>query len=89
MALGKLSVQLEPNSLKTIEANLHAPQPLEALLQQLYCDFAVPLFAQCQQLAQRERIVSGEDKKILDAIAGKCRTQVIEASLHDTTFSQT
>lgn len=73
------SMQLEPNSLKTIEANLHTPQPLDALLQQLNCDFAVPLFAQCQQLAQRDRILSDEEKEILDAIAGKCQTQLVEA----------
>lgn len=73
------TMQFEPNSLKTIEANLHTPQPLDALLQRLDCDFAVPLFAQCQQLAQRDRIVSDEEKKILDAVAGKCPTQLVEA----------
>jgi len=76
------TMQLEPNSLKTIEANLQTPQPLGALLQQLDCDFAVPLFAQCQQLAQRDRIVCDEEKEILDAIAGKCKTPLDEAILH-------
>jgi len=76
------TMQLEPNSLKTIEANLHTPQPLGALLQQLDCDFAVPLFAQCQQLAQRDRIVCDEEKEVLDAIAGKCKTPLVEAILH-------
>lgn len=76
------TMQLEPNSLKTIEANLHTPQPLGALLQQLDCDFAVPLFAQCQQLAQRDHIVCDEEKEILDAIAGKCKTPLVEAILY-------
>jgi len=76
------TMQLEPNSLKTIEANLHTPQPLGALLQQLDCDFAIPLFAQCQQLAQRDHIVCDEEKEILDAIAEKCKTPLVEAILH-------
>jgi uncharacterized protein (DUF697 family) len=72
-------MQLEPNSLKTIEANLQQPQPLETLLQQLDCDFAEPLFAQCQQLAQNDRSLSEQEREILEAIARKCETQGIEA----------
>ena len=72
------TMQLEPTSLKTIETNLHTPQPLETLLQQLDCDFAAPLFAQCQQLAQRDRIVSDKELKILDAIAKKCPPHLSE-----------
>lgn len=76
------TMQLEPNSLKTIEANLQNPQPIGALLQQLDCDFAIPLFSQCQQLAQRDRVVSAEEHKILDAIADQCKTQLTEAMLY-------
>jgi uncharacterized protein (DUF697 family) len=73
------TMQMDSNSLKTIEANLRTPQPLGAALQQLDCDFAVPLFAQCQQLAQRDRTVTGKEKEILDAIADKWKTRLIEA----------
>lgn len=73
------TMQLEPNSLQTIEANLRTPQPIGALLQQLDCDFAIPLFSQCQQLAQRDRAVSAQEHQILDAIADKCKTQLSEA----------
>lgn len=74
------TMQLDPNSLETIEANLRTPQPLGAVLQQLDCDFAVPLFAQCQQLAQRDRNLVDKEKEILDAIADKCKPRLIEAT---------
>jgi uncharacterized protein (DUF697 family) len=67
------SMQLEPNSLKTIEANLQTPQPFNILLEQLDCDFAVPLLVQCEQLVQRDRLLSKEEQEILDAIARKCK----------------
>lgn len=70
------SLQFEPNSLKNIQENLRSPQPLDALLQQLDCDFAVPLFAQCQQLAQGNRAISREENRILEAIASKCKTEL-------------
>ena len=73
------TMQIDLNSLETIEANLRTPQPLGAALQQLDCDFAVPLFAQCQQLAQRDHTVSDQEKEILDAIADKCKTRLVEA----------
>ena len=76
------TMQFEPNSLKTIESNLKAPQPIGALLQQLDCDFAIPLFSQCQQLAQRDRVVSAEEHQILDAIADKCKSHLTEAMLY-------
>ncbi|MBW4515815.1 MAG: hypothetical protein KME11_11370 [Timaviella obliquedivisa GSE-PSE-MK23-08B] len=71
------TIQFEPNSLKNIQANLRSPQPLDTLLQQLDCDFAVPLFAQCQQLAQSNRLISIEENKILEAIASKCKTELL------------
>jgi uncharacterized protein (DUF697 family) len=75
---GLQKMQLESNSLKTIEANLRQPQPLDTLLQQLDCDFAEPLFAQCQQLARGDRAVSEKEQEILEAIAGKCGGRSVE-----------
>ena len=72
------TMHLEPTSLKTIAANLQSPQPLGALLQQLDCDFAAPLFAQCQQIAQSDRTLSDPELKILDAIARRCPPQLTE-----------
>jgi len=71
------TIQFEPNSLKNIQANLRSPQPLDALLQQLNCDFAIPLLAQCQQMAQSDRSISEEENKILEAIAKKCQIELI------------
>ena len=67
------TLQLDSNSLKTIEINLQTPQPLNRVLQQLDSDFAAPLFAQCQQLAERDRNLSDAESRILNAIASRCK----------------
>ncbi|MCY7274326.1 MAG: hypothetical protein LH702_11435, partial [Phormidesmis sp. CAN_BIN44] len=73
------TLQLDPNSLKTIETNLRTPQPLDQVLQQLDCDFAVPLFVQCKRLAERNRTLSDAENEILNAIASRCKSQLSEA----------
>lgn len=66
------SLNLEPSSLATIEANLRSPQPLNALLDQLNCDFAVPLLVQCRGIAQSTEGVSPQEMEILSAIEKRC-----------------
>ncbi len=74
------TLQLDPNSLNAIETNLRTPQPLNRVLQQLDSDFAAPLFAQCQQLAEHDRNLSDTESRILNAIASRCKPELLEAS---------
>lgn len=66
------TLNLEPSSLKTIEDNLRSPQPLNALVDQLNCDFAVPLLIQCRQIAESKDGVSPQEMEILSAIEKRC-----------------
>lgn len=72
-------LQLEPSSLKTIEANLKSPQPLGSLLDQLNCDFAAPLYAQCRRIAESTGGIAPQESEVLDAIAQKCQASLINA----------
>lgn len=69
-------LQLEPNSLKTIAANIQSPQPLDRLLNQLNADFAVPVLAQCRRLAESNGTVSPQEAEILRQIEQKCEALV-------------
>ncbi|GAP93919.1 EcsC family protein [Leptolyngbya sp. NIES-2104] len=72
------SLNLEPSSLKTIEANLRSPQPLNALLDQLNCDFAVPLLVQCRGIAESTNGVSPQEMEILSTIEKRCPKAMAE-----------
>lgn len=72
------SLNLEPSSLETIAANLRSPQPLNALLDQLNCDFAVPLLVQCRGIAQSTDGVSPREMEILSAIEKRCPKAIAE-----------
>lgn len=65
-------MQMEPNSLQRIAANIRSPQPLDQLLDQLDCDFAVSVLAQCRRLAENNGTVSAEEAAILQKIEQKC-----------------
>jgi uncharacterized protein (DUF697 family) len=65
------ALQLDSHSLDAIAANIESPQPLEALLDQLNPDFAVPLLAQCRRIAESNGEVSQSENRVLDAIAQK------------------
>lgn len=65
-------MQLEQNSLNAIAANIKAPQPLITLVDQLNCDFAVPLLAQCRRIAQSSGTISPREAEVLEAIEEKC-----------------
>lgn len=71
------TLQIEEASLSVIAEHLKSPQPLGALLQQLNCDFAVPLLAQCRRIAEQHEEISTAEQEVLDAIAEKCNVQAI------------
>jgi uncharacterized protein (DUF697 family) len=65
------ALQVAPESLDAIAANIQSPQPLDVLLEQLNRDFAIPLLAQCRRIAQSSGEVSPEEARVIDAIAAK------------------
>ena len=65
------TLQLAPQSLEVIAKNLQSPVPLDASLNQLNRDFAIPLLAQCRRIAVSNGEVSAAEDKILEAIAQK------------------
>ncbi|MBD2777573.1 YcjF family protein [Iningainema tapete] len=64
-------LNLSSSSMDAIAANIHSPQPLDTLINQLNRDFAVPLLAQCYRIAQLNHEVSSTEQQILEAIASK------------------
>ncbi len=65
------SLALPPTSLNAIAANLKAPQPLSALLDQLNRDFAVLALARCHAIAQLNGHILPEAAAVIDAIREK------------------
>lgn len=70
------ALQFDSDSLETISQNLKAPQPIGALLQQLNCDFAVPLLAQCRRVAESHEGISEAETEVIEAIEHKCSGQL-------------
>lgn len=64
-------LNLSPNSLETIAANIKSPQPIDKLLEQLNRDYAIPLLAQCYRIAQMDGVTTPEEAGVMDKIAGK------------------
>ncbi len=62
---------LSSEAVKAIATYLETPIPLENLLEQLHPDFAAPVFAQCQRIAQIKGEITPAEQAILDAIAKK------------------
>ncbi|MBD2490676.1 hypothetical protein [Aulosira sp. FACHB-615] len=65
------ALNLSPNSLDAIANNIKSPQPLDTLLNQLNRDFAIPLLAQCQRIAQLDQQTTGVEQEIINAIINK------------------
>ncbi|MGH1396907.1 MAG: hypothetical protein ACRAVC_23165 [Trichormus sp.] len=65
------AMNLSPTSISAIEKNLKSPQPLDQLLNQLNRDFAIPLLAQCQRIAQLDNQTTAVEQEIMSAIAHK------------------
>ncbi|NDJ18137.1 hypothetical protein [Myxacorys almedinensis] len=74
-------MQIEQDSLNGIAANIKAPQPLSTLVDQLNCDFAIPLLAQCRRIAQSNDAISAQAAKVLTAIEEKCDADDLLESL--------
>ena len=64
-------LKLSPTSVEVISTNIKAPQPLDALLNQLNRDFAMPLLAQCYRIAQLDGVTNPDEKQVIAAIATK------------------
>jgi uncharacterized protein (DUF697 family) len=65
------ALNLSSTSLDVIAENIKSPQPLETLLNQLNRDFAIPLLAQCEKIAQLDSQVTPIEQQIIQAIASK------------------
>ncbi|MBD1909292.1 MULTISPECIES: hypothetical protein [unclassified Leptolyngbya] len=77
-------LNFSPVSLKVITDNHSHPTPLETLLVEINQDFAVPLLAQCRQIAEADGIVTEEESKVLDQIT---QTLVQDKDVENTTES--
>jgi len=65
------AVKLSPTSLSAIAQNIKSPKSLDILLNQLNRDFAIPLLAQCDKIAQLDNHTTAVEQEIIDAIANK------------------
>jgi uncharacterized protein (DUF697 family) len=64
-------LNISPASLAVIKANIKSPPPLDQLLEQLNRDFAMPLLAQCERVAQRDGIATPQEAKVIEKISQK------------------
>jgi len=65
------TLNLSPASLDAIAANIESPPPLEILLSQINSDFAIPLLAQCQKIAQLDGITTPAEAEVIETINKK------------------
>ncbi|MCC5612765.1 EcsC family protein [Nostoc sp. CHAB 5834] len=65
------TLNLTPNSLDAIAQNIKSPKSLDILLNQLNRDFAIPLLAQCEKIAQLDNKTTPVEQEIIEAIANK------------------
>ncbi len=65
------TLNLSPASLEAIAANIESPPPLEILLSQINSDFAIPLLAQCQKIAQLDGITTPAEAEVIETINKK------------------
>ncbi len=65
------AVKLSPTSLDAIAQNIKSPKSLDILLNQLNRDFAIPLLAQCEKIAQLDNKTTPLEQQIIAAIANK------------------
>ncbi|MBE9225147.1 EcsC family protein [Phormidium sp. LEGE 05292] len=65
------TLNLSPASLEAIAANSNSPPSLESLLAQINSDFAVPLLAQCEKIAQLDGVITPEESQVIETINKK------------------
>ncbi|KKD39027.1 EcsC family protein [Limnoraphis robusta] len=72
------AANLCPASLELLEKNTNSLTPLEKLLNQISSDFAVPLLAQCQQIANLDGVITPEEAKVIQTITQKLNIDLLE-----------
>ena len=65
------AANLSPASIDAITANIKSLPSLKTLLEQINSDFAVPLLAQCQKIADLDGIITPQEAKVLETINTK------------------
>lgn len=65
------AANLSPASIDAIASHIKSPPSLETLLEQINSDFAVPLLAQCQKIADLDGIITPQEAKVLETINTK------------------
>ncbi len=65
------AINLSPSSIKVIGNDFKSPQPLNALLNQLNSDFAIPLLAQCYRIVEADSVQTPAESQVINAIARK------------------
>jgi uncharacterized protein (DUF697 family) len=64
-------------SLEAIAANAKSPPALEKLLDQINYDFAIPLLAQCQKIAQQDGMITPAEARVLAIVTNKLNIQQV------------
>lgn len=54
-----------------IAANIKSPPSLESLLNQINRDFAIPLLAQCDKIAQLDGVTTKAEEQVIETITKK------------------
>ncbi|BAY18904.1 hypothetical protein NIES21_47580 [Anabaenopsis circularis NIES-21] len=65
------AANLSPASIDGIASHIKSPPSLETLLDQINTDFAIPLLAQCQKIANLDGVITPEETKVLKMINQK------------------
>ncbi|MEH1889086.1 MAG: hypothetical protein V7K92_06290 [Nostoc sp.] len=65
------AANLSPESIDAIASHIKSPPSLETLLEQINSDFAVPLLAQCQKIADLDGVITPQEAKVLETINKK------------------
>ncbi|MEH2050676.1 hypothetical protein [Nostoc sp.] len=72
------TANLSPASIDAIASGITSPPSLETLLEQINSDFAVPLLAQCQKIADIDGVITPEEAKVLETINKKLKFDLAE-----------
>ncbi|BBD62669.1 hypothetical protein NIES2109_55150 [Nostoc sp. HK-01] len=65
------AANISPASIDGIASHIKSPPSLETLLEQINSDFAIPLLAQCQKIANLDGVITPEEAKVLKMINQK------------------
>ncbi|AFZ25356.1 hypothetical protein Cylst_3193 [Cylindrospermum stagnale PCC 7417] len=65
------AANLSPASIEEIATHIKSPPSLERLLEQINSDFAVPLLAQCEKIANLDGVITPEESNVIEAINQK------------------